>query len=298
MNQVGSQRSETRSKKLEARRKSCLWPLASLLLSLILLLTVHCSLPTVSHAAEAVDIVRKSQLAFLYPGKDMKARVYMKLISKDGKERIREMTMLRKNYQEGGDQKYFIYFYQPQDVRDMTFMVYKFSGRDDDRWLFMPALNMVRRIAANDKRSSFVGSDFTYEDISGRDIEDDVYEFIKIEEAPGNPCIQKECYKIKSAPKDEKGADFSYKLSWVDKNSSLPLKEEYYDKRGELYKVFTAEEIKDIQGFPVITMRTMKDMKTGHRTEVEFKKVEFNVGLEDDLFTERYLKKPLKKWIE
>ena len=259
----------------------------------LLLATCNLQLATSAFAFEATDIMKKSQLAFLYPGKDMKTRVYMKLISKDGRERVREMAMLRKNYQEGGDQKYFIYFYQPQDVRDMTFMVYKYTGKDDDRWLFMPALNMVRRIAANDKRSSFVGSDFTYEDISGRDIEDDNHSMAK-EEKIGD----KDAYVIKSAPKDEKGADFSYKLSWVDKNSSLPLKEEYYDKRGELYKVFTAEEIKDIQGFPVITMRTMKDMKTGHRTEVEFKKVEFNVGLEDDLFTERYLKKPLKKWIE
>ena len=260
---------------------------------LLLLATCNLQLATSAFAIEATDIMKKSQLVFLYPGKDMKTRVYMKLISKDGRERVRDMAMLRKNYQEGGDQKYFIYFYQPHDVRDMTFMVYKYTGKDDDRWLFMPALNMVRRIAANDKRSSFVGSDFTYEDISGRDIEDDNHNMVK-EEKIGD----KDAYVIKSAPKDEKGADFSYKLSWIDKNSSLPLKEEYYDKRGELYKVFTAEEIKDIQGFPVITRRTMKDMKTGHRTEVEFKKVEFNVGLEDDLFTERYLKKPLKKWIE
>ena len=258
---------------------------------LIVLLVMF--LPFKVFAFTADEVMKKSQLVFLYPGKDMKTRVYMKLISKDGRERVREMAMLRKNYQEGGDQKYFIYFYQPQDVRDMTFMVYKYTGKDDDRWLFMPALNMVRRIAANDKRSSFVGSDFTYEDISGRDIEDDNHSMAKEEKIS-----DKDAYVIKSAPKDEKGADFSYKLSWIDKNSSLPLKEEYYDKRGELYKVFTAEEIKDIQGFPVITRRTMKDMKTGHRTEVEFKKVEFNVGLEDDLFTERYLKKPLKKWIE
>ncbi len=249
--------------------------------------------PTLLNAADAVDIVKKSQLAFLYPGKDMKARVYMKLISKDGKERIREMTMLRKNYQDGGDQKYFIYFYQPADVRDMTFMVYKYIGKDDDRWLFMPALNMVRRIAANDKRSSFVGSDFTYEDISGRDIEDDNHSVAK-EERLGD----RDTYLIKSAPKDEKGTDFSYKLSWIDKKNFLPLKEEYYDKRGELYKTFTADEIKDIQGFPVITKRAMKDEKTGHRTEAVFQKVEFNIGLDDSVFTERYLKKPLKKWIE
>ncbi|MDP2682360.1 MAG: outer membrane lipoprotein-sorting protein [Deltaproteobacteria bacterium] len=255
-------------------------------------------LPSIAFAIDAAEIMKKSQLAFLYPGKDMKIRVYMKLISQDGKERVREMTMLRKNYQEGGDQKYFIYFYQPADVRDMTFMVYKYTDRDDDRWIFMPALNMARRIAANDRRSSFVGSDFTYEDVSGRDIEDDNHEFIKIEEVAGSPCAQKECYKIKSAPKEEKSADFSYKLSWIDKVSLLPLKEAYYDKRGELYKVFTADEVKDVQGFPVITKRTMNDTKTGHRTEVEFKKVEFNVGLDDDVFTERYLKKPLKKWIE
>lgn len=260
---------------------------------LFLLFTIHFSLFTVSYAADAADVMKKSQLAFLYPGKDMKARVYMKLISSDGKERVREMTMLRKNYQEGGNQKYFIYFYQPQDVRDMTFMVYKYPDKDSDRWLFMPALNMVRRIAANDKRSSFVGSDFTYEDVSGRNIEEDEHAIAK-EEKLGN----KEAYVIKSAPKDEKGADFSYKLSWIDKGNFLPLKEEYYDKRGELYKTFSADEIKDIQGFPVITRRTMKDVKTGHRTEVEYKKTEFNVGLDDDVFTERYLKKPLKKWIE
>lgn len=267
--------------------------------TVFLLLTAYCLLPTVSHAADATDIMKKSQLAFLYPGKDMKVRVYMKLISKDGKERIREMTMLRKNYlsaqagQEGGDQKYFLYFYQPADVRDMTFMVYKYTAKDDDRWLFMPALNMVRRIAANDKRSSFVGSDFTYEDVSGRDIEDDNHTIEK-EERLGD----RDTYLVKSVPKDEKGADFSYKLSWVDKGNLLPIKEEYYDKRGELYKIFTADEVKEVQGFPVITKRTMKDVKTGHRTEVTYQKTEFNVGLTDDVFTERYLKKPLKKWIE
>ena len=60
--------------------------------------------------------------------------------------------MLRKNYGEaGGEQKFFMYFVQPADVKDMTFMVYKYPARDDDRWLFVPAINMVRRIAAQDK---------------------------------------------------------------------------------------------------------------------------------------------------
>lgn len=254
-------------------------------------------LPVHAFAITADEVMKRSQAVFLYPGKDFKVRVMMKLITKGGQERVREMTMLRKNYGEaGGEQRYLIYFFQPSDVRDMTFMVYKYPAKDDDRWLFIPALNMVRRVAAQDKRSSFVGSDFTYEDVSGRDIEDDTHEFIKIEEVAGSPCLQKECYKVKSTPKAP--LDYSYKLSWIDKTNFLPLKEEYYDRRGELYRVFTADEIKDVQGFPTVTKRTMKNLQTGHRTEVTFTKVEYNAGLEDDAFTERYLRKPLKKWIE
>ncbi len=246
-----------------------------------------------SFAVTPDEIMKKSQAAFLYQGKDFKARVMMKLISKGGAERIRELTMLRKNYGEsGGDQKYFMYFFQPADVKDMTFMVYKYPAKDDDRWLFVPAINMVRRIAAQDKRSSFVGSDFTYEDVSGRDIEDDTHALTKEEKLGA-----KDCYLIKSTPKAA-DVDYSYKLSWIDKSTFLPLKEEYYDKRGELYKVFAADEIKDVKGFPTITKRTMKNLQSGHRTEVTYLKTDYNIGIEDSLFSERYLKQPPKKWIE
>jgi len=239
------------------------------------------------------EIVKKSQAAFLYAGTDFQARVMMKLISGGGQERIREMTMLRKNYGDvGGNQKYFIYFFKPADVKDMTFMVHKYPGRDADRWLFVPAINMVRRIAAQDKHSSFVGSDFTYEDISGRSLEDDIHTLVK-EEKIGS----KDCYVIKSTPKAG-DVDYSYKLSWIDQGSFLPLKEEYYDKRNELYKVFTADEIKEVKGFPTVTKRTMKNLHSGHVTEVTFLKADYNIGIDDSLFSERYLKQPPKKWIE
>lgn len=250
-------------------------------------------LPLEVFALTADEIMKKSQAAFLYPGKDSKARVMMKLISKGGQERTREMTMLRKNFGEpGGDQKYFIYFFQPADVKDMTFMVYKYPKKDDDRWLFVPAISMVRRIAAQDKRSSFVGSDFTYEDVSGRDIEDDTHSITKEEKLGA-----RDCYVIKSIPKAA-DVDYSFRVSWIDKVSSLPLKEEYYDKRGELYKVFTADEVKVVKGFPTITKRTMKNLQSGHVTEVAYSKTDYNIGIEDSLFSERFLKQPPKKWIE
>ena len=258
---------------------------------LIILLVIL--LPFQAFAITADEVMKQSQAAFFYQGKDFKARVLMKLISKGGQERIREFTMLRKNFGEpGGNQRYFIYFFQPADVKDMTFMVYKYPAKDDDRWLFVPAINMVRRIAAQDKRSSFVGSDFTYEDVSGRDIEDDAHVIVR-EERIGN----RDCYVIKSTPKAA-DMDYSYKLSWIDKANLLPLKEEYYDRRGELFKVFTADEIKDVKGFPTVTKRMMKNLQSGHRTEVTFTKVDYNIGIEDSLFSERYLKQPPKKWLE
>ncbi len=259
----------------------------------LLIILVLLFLPLEVFALTADEVVKRSQQAFIYQGRDFKARVMMKLITKSGKERIREMTMLRKNYgPTGGEQKYFMYFFKPADVKNMTFMVYKYPGKDDDRWLFIPAINMTKRIAARDKTSSFVGSDFTYEDVSGRDIEDDTHAMVTEEKFSGQ-----DSFVIKSTPKAG-DMDYSYKLSWINKNNFLPLKEEYYDRNGELYRVFTADEVKDIKGFPTITKRTMKNIQSGHRTETAFIKVDYNTGIEDKLFSERFLKRPLKKWVD
>jgi outer membrane lipoprotein-sorting protein len=196
--------------------------------------------------------------------------------------------MLRKNYGEpGGDQKYFIYFHQPADVRDMTFLVWKYPRKDSDRWLFIPAIKLVKRIAANDKRSSFVGSDFSYEDVSGRAVEEDTHSLLREEKYEG-----KDVQVVKSVPKVPESVDFGYKLSWIDKGSFVPWKEEYYDKRGSLFKVFTANEVKSVQGFITVLKRTMRNVQSGHRTEVTYNDVKYNQGFPDSLFSERSLKNP------
>ncbi|MCC6543178.1 MAG: outer membrane lipoprotein-sorting protein [Nitrospirae bacterium] len=258
-------------------------------LLVFVLLTVAVS-PTLLHAEDATDIVRKSQEAFFSQGKDMQARVKMKLLSKSGQQRLRELTMLRKNGS-NGEQKYFMYFHNPGDVRGTSFMVYKYPGKDDDRWIFIPAINLVNRIAAKDSRSSFVGSDFTYEDVSGRDVEDDTHKYLREESIQGKPC-----YVVESIPKNP--TEYTKKLSWVDKATYLPLKDEYYDVQGSLYKVFTADKIEIIGGLPAVTGRTMSNVKNGHKTEVVFENTAFNVGIADDVFSERYLRKPSEKWIK
>jgi outer membrane lipoprotein-sorting protein len=240
----------------------------------------------------AEEIMRRSALVQYYSGNDMRTKVTMRLLSKEGGERVRELIMTRRNVKAGGDQKYFILFLRPADVRDMTFLVWKYPLKDSDRWLYIPAIKLVKRIAANDKRSSFVGSDFSYEDVSGRAVEEDNHVLLREEKDEG-----KEVLVIKSVPKDEKSADFGYKVSWIDKGNFVLWREEYYDKRGSLSRVFTADEVKSIQGIPTTVKRTMKNVQTGHWTEVTYEEVKYNLGLVDSLFTERSLKNPPRELV-
>ncbi len=233
------------------------------------------------------EIMRRSHLAMYYPGEDMRTRVTMRLVSKDGGERIREMTMTRRNLREGGEQRYFIFFHRPPDVRDLAFLVWKYPGRDDDRWLYIPALKLVRRIAASDKHTSFVGSDFSYEDVSGREPEEDTHKLFREEKVGA-----RDAYVVESVPREPGSADFSRKLSWIDKTTGLPLKEEYYDRRGDLARVFTGEELKEVQGFWTVTRRVMKNVQSGHRTEVALDELRYNLKLSLDLFSERALRAP------
>lgn len=256
-----------------------------------ILLLFHCP-GVLAQGLSAEEAVRRANEVLFYSGNDFKAKVHMRLVSKEGAERVRELTMLRKNVQPSGEQRFFIYFDKPADVRDMTFMVWKHPRRDDERWLFIPALRMARRIAANDKRSSFVGSDFSYEDVSGREVEEDTHTLVREEVLNSRPTLV-----IRSVPKDERSADFSYKLAWIDKENFVVRQEEYYDKRNQLYEVFSADEVKQVQGLWTTMRRSMKNVQNGHRTEVSYLTVEYNVGLPDDLFSERYLQNPPGRWI-
>jgi len=264
---------------------------SSIALGLFIVLRLWSASAFADEKMTAEEIIAKSRLAFYYAGDDMKAKVLMELINKEGQKRIRELTMLKKDYQEGGDQKYFMYFYKPADVKGTTFMVYKYPDRDDDRWLFIPAINLVKRIAVNDKYSSFVGSDFTYEDISGRKPDDDSHSLLRKETLNG-----KTCYVIESIPKGY--SEYTKRISWIDDTNFLPLKEEFYDKQNELYRQFEAFEIKDINNIPTEIKRVMNNTKTGHRTEVTFQSTEYNLRIGDDIFSERYLRRPPAEWIK
>jgi outer membrane lipoprotein-sorting protein len=242
-----------------------------------------------SEVPDVQSIVEKANIVAYYQGDDGKAKVNMVITNKQGQTREREFIILRKNVKVGGDQKYYVYFLKPADVRKMVFMVHKHAeiNKDDDRWLYLPSLDLVKRIAASDKRTSFVGSDFLYEDVSGRSLEEDTHELINTTE---------ELFVVKNVPKQPDTVEFSYYNVSIDRKNFVPMKMEYYDKNGKLYRTIESVKVEEIQGFPTVVKSVVSDLRTGSKTEMEFSDVKYNINLED-IFTERYLRRPPREAI-
>ena len=245
------------------------------------------AIPAQAESPDAEALMREAHLNMYYAADDGRAVVEMELVDKKGKSRTRRFVMLRLDEEDGGTQKYYTYFFEPNDVRRTTFLVWKDPVEDDSRWIYIPAVDLVKRISANDKGSSFVGSDFSYEDVSGRHWNDDVHEYVGQEETAGRTA-----HVVRSVPKEKDS--FAEKKTWIGVDEKLPLREEYYDKKGNLVRVFLAEEIREIDGWQTITVRSMENVKKKHKTTVTFSDVTYDVGVEDDLFTERNLKNPPK----
>jgi hypothetical protein len=244
-----------------------------------------CFLVVPARAGEltADEIAQKASVAAYYAGADGKARAKMTITDSQGRIRQREMTILRKDITEGGEQKFYVYFHKPNDVRGMSYIVWKHTGKDDDRWLYLPALDLVKRIAGSDKRSSFAGSQFTYEDISGRGTDQDSHELVSSDQTS---------YVLKSTPKDLNLVEFSRYIVTIDAGTFLPTKAEYYDKNNKLYRVIEALEVRDIEGYPTIVKMKAQDYNAKATTVTEFSGMDYDVSLSDDMFTERYLRIP------
>ncbi len=229
------------------------------------------------------EIVEKANLAAYYAGDDGRAEVEMTIVDGQGRTREREFVILRKDGHDGGPQNFYVYFRKPSDVRKMVFMVHKHIDKDDDRWLYLPALDLVKRIAASDKRTSFVGSNFFYEDVSGRAVAEDVHELTETTD---------QYYVLKNTPKDPGSVEFAHYTVWIDKNTFMPMKAEYVDKQGRKYREVEALEVKEIQGRPTVVKSRVKDLQTGGETVSVFTEVTYDIGLDEKIFTERYLRRP------
>lgn len=239
-------------------------------------------------------IGRTEQIAY-YEGNDGKAKVKMTIKDRQGRERKRRFMILRRDdghpgtSETNGDQKYFVHIQYPADVRNTVFMVWKNHDAHDDRWLYLPALDLVKRIAPGDKRTSFLGSDFCYEDISGRSIVEDTHELVDVSE---------NYYVLDNVPKDPRQVAFSRYTLWVHRETFIPVRAEYFDKQNTKYREYDALEVSSIQGHPTVTKSRMKDLRTHSETLLEFSQIAYDLDLPETIFSERYLRHPPGKYVK
>jgi outer membrane lipoprotein-sorting protein len=230
-------------------------------------------------------------------GRDSRAGLRMKLFDRRARVRERALTLVTLRGRDApgaprtapdGD-RLLIRFTYPNDIRGTAFLVWKHPRDEDERFLFLPSLGRVRRIAGTEAQESFVGSDFSYEDIGGRALEDFTYSLLD-ENATwaSSDGASHPAYRLESKRKD-RSAEFPRVVSLVLKDTFVVVHAEVYNRRDEKQKVYAVKRLEQIQGIWTVMDSAMSNDRDKTRTELLVEKAEYNIGLKEDAFSRRAL---------
>jgi len=177
-------------------------------------------------------------------------------------------------------------FHSPSSVKNTRFLSKENKDRDDDQWIFLPALNRVRRIATSDDSGNFMGSEFSYYDMKSRELENYSYKYIGKETIGAY-----ECYIVETRPNPEADSPYAKTISWVtvDKNINTVMKIELYESETELLKVMTVEDISEISGYWVPINLIMTNVQNNRSTTLEQQKLILDKAVNTTRFSQRFL---------
>jgi uncharacterized protein len=224
--------------------------------------------------------------------RDSRAEITMVLTNAGGTRRERSTIGFTKLSANGIDQKRLVRFLTPAEVKGTATLLIEHSDGDDDIWIYLPALRKVRRLVANNKKDSFVGTDFSYGDVIGHKVEEWTHQLVGKESIDGVDTFVVESVPRTDAVRDTSG--YGKRKTWLRQDNFVAIKGQYWDTAGALVKESTARDVRELdpashkwQAFTI----SMRNVQTGHSTEISWGKVEVGIGLGDDVFTERTLEK-------
>ena len=218
----------------------------------------------------------------------------MQMTDADGKTRIRKTKGFRKYY--GAEKRTVIYYLEPRNIKGTAFLTYDYpeAGKDDDQWLYLPALRKVRRISASDRGDYFLGTDFTYEDIkleSRVSLNDYVRKTLGESEIDGFHCLLLESVPVNAEIAEELG--YGRIEQWVDDSVWIVRAAKMWDVQGNPLKTVHFKDIRQVQGIWTQHELEVTNHKTGHRTRFVFSDVNYRDGVGDAVFTQNALKRGL-----
>ena len=225
-------------------------------------------------------------------GKDSRATVQLALYDRHGRARERTLTMLSKRGAGAGEQagdKVLTRFTFPDDIKGTSFLVWEHPQGEDERFLYLPALGRVRRIAGGEAQESFVGTDFSYEDIGGREFDDYIY--VLLDEnaswrAPDGKLYP--AYRLESRRK-EANAKYPRVVSLITKDSFVVVAAEVFNRRNEREKTYVVKRMERVQNIWTSLEAEMSNLLERTRTTLVISSIEYNVGLKDAEFSRRAL---------
>jgi uncharacterized protein YxeA len=212
--------------------------------------------------------------------KDMKSNMSMLLTNKNGKTRTSKI----RSYSKDENKKQILWFLAPADDKGVAYLKIEHENKNDDMKLWLPNFKKIRRISSKKKSESFMGSDMSYEDMTSRNIDEYTYSILGSEKIDNV-----DCYILESAPSGIK-TEYSKHISWITKDMHLPVKEESFDKNGELLKSKSIiyQQIKE---YSIMIELHVKNVQRNHQTILKFDNIEVDSGIKDNIFHEKNLKR-------
>jgi hypothetical protein len=220
----------------------------------------------------------------------IKSQMTMSLINKDGQKRERKIETLSKLQKNGIDSHLIVRFLFPADIKGTGFLELEQADADDDLWIYLPALHKVRRLVSNNKKDSFMGSDFSYGEMLPPRV--DLYKHTLLR---SELVEDQDCWVIESIPASDKvknDSGYSKKISWLRKDSALEAKVTYYDLQGELLKVQWVRQPKLVEPDKnrwLAQSREMTNVQTQHKSVISIDAIDTKQVIADEVFTTRSL---------
>ena len=222
-------------------------------------------------------------------GRDSRGEMRMRLVDRQGRVRERSLAIAALKGTGGRGDRTLVRFTYPNDIRGTSFLVWEHADAADERFLYLPALGRVRRIAGQEKQESFVGSDLSYEDIGGRDIADYTYAFASENAVWTAPDGSKHAaWALESRARD-KDAEFPRSVAIVLKEQLVSVHADIFNRRDERTKVFDVKRLERVDGIWSALELVVANERDKTRTELSTTSLRYNVGLSDDDFSRRQL---------